>query len=89
MPLGRYYDMHKCFPETLEAVCDHSMPRIPVEWFLGYALVFKQRRNRFILDVPDAAERRSGARLKNHDEKAGVFGVDFNVRKPEAQDHTE
>jgi hypothetical protein len=80
--LRRHYDLHRRFPSSLDEVCDESMPRIPVEWFLDQPLVYKRGSDGFILDVPEAAEHRKGVRLKAHDAVVSTYGIDFKLRQP-------
>jgi hypothetical protein len=79
--LRRHYDLHGRFPESLDEVCDESMPRIPLEWFLDKPIVYKPSGDAFLLDVPEAAEHRKGVRLKAHDAVVSHSGIEFKLRE--------
>lgn len=51
--LRRHYDQHGRFPDSLDAVCDAAMPKIPLEWFGGRPIVYKQTAKGFRLELPE------------------------------------
>jgi hypothetical protein len=76
--LRRHYDSHGNFPSTLEELCDESMPKISLEWFQNLPLVYKPRRDGFLLDVSDRLEPGPGFSLRTKDKAPHTF-LSWNI----------
>jgi hypothetical protein len=52
--LRRHYDRHGRLPDSLDDLCDESMPRIRLEWFQNQPIVYKPKANGFRLELPES-----------------------------------
>jgi hypothetical protein len=51
--LRRHFDQYGRLPEKLDELCDESMPKIRLEWFLNQAIVYKPSAKGFRLETPE------------------------------------